>query len=193
MTFSKRSIILASRSTARRELLREAGFKIGLSFADIDESRLAGEAVEKYAIRIALAKAKKVALRRPTSFIIGVDTVISLGNKIFGKPSNKKIAKKTLLELSGKWHRVLSGTVLLDAKTGRTIKKTVISRVKFAKLTSGQIDWYIKTGEPLKAAGAYSIQSGGRQLVASVDGCFTNIVGISMPAITAMLKTLKAI
>lgn len=189
----KRKIILASRSPARFKLLKDLGLNIGRAFADIDESYFKGESINHHTLRLAAMKAEKIAAKNKKDIVIGVDTVIVFKNKIFGKPINKKDAEKTLRTLSGKWHEVHSGTVIIDAKSGKTIKKLVISRVRFAKLSKEMIDWYIRTGEPLKAAGAYSIQNKGSCLIEAVDGCLTNVIGISIPWILSMLKKLNAL
>lgn len=189
----KRKIILASRSKARRQILREAGFEIGVAFADVDESVLRGERVGRYTMRVALDKAAAVAKKRRDAVVIGVDTVISLGGMILGKPRDKKEAAKYLRALSGRWHRVYTGTVAVDSVSGKIAKKLVVSRVKFASLSAKQILWYISTGEPLRAAGAYSIQGKGRALIESVSGCLTNVIGISIPVVHGLLKKLKAI
>lgn len=193
MIQQKRKIVLASRSPARRKLLKDAGFKIGLAFADVDESQLKNEPVCRYAMRVALAKALKIAKKKRDAVIIAVDTIIAHDGHIFGKAKNHSDARKILKRLSGRWHEVYSGTIVLDAKTGKIIKKLIVSRVKFAKLLPSQINWYIKTGEPMKAAGAYSIQGKGRALIEAVDGCVTNVIGLSIPVITRMLKRVNAI
>jgi len=183
----KRDIILASRSPARYQILKEAGLSLKRAFADIDESFQKGEGVDQHALRLAVEKARKIALKKKDAIIITADTIIVLGKKILGKPKNKREAKKFLTSLSGKWHEVHTGTVVLDIRHNYIQKKLVKTRVKFVKLTPKIIDWYVSTGEPMRAAGAYSIQSKGRALVESVDGCFTNVIGISIPVIMRML------
>lgn len=182
-------IILASRSKARRRLLKKAGLRIKIAYADADESRRRSEPIGRYAMRVAIAKAKKVEHLHKGAIIIAADTAIAIDSHIFGKPKNNQEAEKFLKKLSGRWHKVYTGTVVIDAKTGRALKKLVISRVKFEKLSQSQIDWYIGTGEPLRAAGAYSIQGKGGKLIEKVEGCFTNVVGISVPIVMKMLKT----
>jgi len=211
----RRKIILASRSPARRQILIEAGLKLDVKFPDIDESRLLREPVSRYAVRVAHEKARKIAEEyschprrecgdpaspldsrlRGNDFpvVIGVDTIIALGNKIFGKPSNREEAKKFLRALSGRWHKVYSGTVVIDTIRNKTIKKLVVSKVRFTKLSEDMIDWYVSTGEPLRVAGAYAIQWKGMALIEAVNGCFTNVIGISIPVLMGMLKKLKAV
>lgn len=188
-----RKIVLASRSVARRALLRDAGLKIDLAFADIDESRLKGESIDHYALRVATEKSLAVSTRFKDAVIIAVDTVIVLGGKIYGKPASEIDAARTLKRLSGRWHEVHSGTVFLDTKTGKIVKRLVRTRVKFLRLTGRQIDWYVSTGEPLRAAGGYSIQDSGAALIEEVDGCYSNVVGVSVSLVMKILKRLKAI
>lgn len=188
-----RKIVLASRSPARFKILREADISITRAFPDINESRHRGENIRHLALRLAEDKAKKIAERKRDAIIIAVDTVISYRDHIFGKPRNKREAKRFLKALSGKTHRVYSGTVVMDAQSGKIIKKLVVTKVKFAKLSREIIEWYISTGEPFRAAGAYSIQNKGRALVESVDGCFTNVIGVSVPLVLKILRELRAI
>lgn len=191
MRTQRRKIILASRSTARRQILLEAGLNLDVKFADIDETRLPKEPVSKYSIRIALAKAQKIASGEDNAIVIGVDTVIALGDRIYGKPKNREEASKFLKALSGKWHKVYSGTVIIDTLRNKTFKKVIVSKVKFVKLTEREIDWYISTGEPMHAAGAYAIQGKGMALIESVDGCLSNVIGVSIHFVMGILEQLK--
>lgn len=194
----KRKVILASRSPARRAILADAGLKLGAYYSDIDETRLPRESVERHSLRLAYLKAIKCCnayygKKRGTPVVIGVDTVIFHAGKVLGKPRNKKEAFKFLSALSGKWHKVYTGVAVIDTRTLKALRKLVVSRVRFTKLTKAQISWYIRTGEPMRAAGAYSIQGKGRALIGSVDGCFTNVIGISIPAVLKMLKFFQAV
>lgn len=190
-----RQIVLASRSVARKKLLKKAGLRFNVAFADIDESRKRDERVGKYALRLAFEKAKKVeaGVGHDKPVIIAADTVIAIDSHILGKPRNEKEAVRFLKKLSGRWHKVYTGTAIIDTKAKRTLKKLVVSKVKFLKLSPAHIDWYIKTGEPFKAAGAYSIQGKGSKLIKAVDGCFDNVVGISIPLVLKLLTKLKVI
>lgn len=193
MSRKVQKLILASRSPARFQILKEAGLKLARAFADIDETPLPGESINHHALRLAVLKAKKISETEKNAIIIAADTIIVHGKRIFGRPKNKVEAKKMLSSLSGKWHEVHTGTVVVDSKTDKILKKLVITKVKFAKLSAKTIEWYIQTGEPFKAAGAYSIQNKGRALVEKVDGCFTNVIGISIPVVMKMLEKLKAV
>lgn len=178
--------------------MTDAGLRLGKFYSDIDESRLKNESAKRYAVRLAYLKALKCADtilkkggERPV--VIGVDTVIAYGRDILGKPKNRNEAARFLKTLSGKWHEVYTGVAVLDIKTGKALTKLMVSRVKFAKLSRRMIKWYISTGEPMKAAGAYSIQGKGRALIESVGGCFTNVIGISIPVVMKMLARLGAV
>jgi len=183
-------IILASRSPARFKLLKDEGFDVERDFPDVDEGRLPGEHVNDYAMRIALSKAKKVVLRHSEEkvVIVAVDTIIALGEDIYGKPETPERAREMLCRLSGEWHEVYSGTVVIDAKSGNIQKELVVTRVKFRTLTKEKICWYISTGEPLNAAGGYAIQSEGRKLIEEIDGCLTNVIGLSIATLQNLLN-----
>jgi septum formation protein len=189
----KRKIVLASRSKARKAILKDVGLKLEVAFPDVDEKRLPKEPIKKFLLRIATNKAKRVAKGHKSAVIIAVDTIIVNGRKIYGKPGNEETAREFLKELSGKWHKVLSGTVVFDSKTKKFYKKLIKTDVKFKKLTKRVIDWYVKTGEPINAAGAYAIQGKGMSLIAELRGCFTNVIGISIPWTLSILKKLNVI
>jgi septum formation protein len=189
----KRKIILASRSPARRHILLEAGLDIDVAYADVDEAVLPREPVARYVVRVADAKAKKVASKYKNAVVIGVDTVISLDGRIIGKPKDKNEARRFLRLLSGRWHKVYTGTVVTDSSTEKTLRSVVVSRVKFARLSGEMINWYVGTGEPMRAAGAYSIQGKGMALVESLNGCLTNVIGVSITVLAGLLKRLNAV
>ena len=193
MLKQRRKIILASRSKARLKLLRDLGLNVGVEYADIDESMKRGESVASHVKRLAVSKARKVSCGKSAPVVIGVDTVINFRGRILGKPKNKKEAAKFLRMLSGKWHEVYSGVAFIDTKSGKMISKVVVSRVKFSKLSKDAIEWYVATGEPTHAAGAYSIQGLGLLLTEEIDGCFSNIIGISTSLVLKVLKKFKAI
>jgi len=193
MLKQRRKIILASRSKARLKLLRDLGLCVDVEFADIDESKKSGESVASHVKRLAVTKARKIAAGKVKPVVIGVDTVIYFRGKVLGKPKDKKEAVRFLKMLSGKWHEVYSGVAFVDTKSGRVISKVVISRVKFANLSNDAIEWYVSTGEPTHAAGAYSIQGLGLLLTEKIDGCFSNIIGISTSLVLEVLKKFKVV
>ncbi len=181
------SIILASNSPRRKELLRQIGVDFKSDPADVDESILPGEGAEEYAIRVAQDKARVAAKRAGTGIIIAADTIVVLGTTVLGKPTDARDAERMLAMLSGKMHTVISGLVVMDARTGRTQKCVAVTKVWFRNLTNEEIVSYIATGEPLDKAGAYGIQERGALLVQKIEGCYFNVVGLPLSLLGEML------
>ena len=177
-------LILASASPRRVALLREAGFEFEQCPADIDESRLPNEAARQYVLRLAEAKAR--AVWREGTKSLGADTVVVLGSEVLGKPRDPSHARRMLRRLSRQPHAVLTGVAVFDGHSCRTLCER--TRVRFRSLMENEIDEYVATGEPLDKAGAYGIQGGAARFVDSVDGSFTNIVGLPLEAVEAMLR-----
>ena len=177
-------LILASASPRRVALLREAGFEFEQCPADIDESRLPGEAARHYVLRLAEAKAR--AVWREGTQSLGADTVVVLGSEVLGKPRDPAHARRMLRRLSRQPHAVLTGVAVFDGRSCRTLCES--TRVRFRSLMEHEIAEYVATGEPLDKAGAYGIQGGAARFVESVDGSYTNIVGLPLEAVGAMLR-----
>ena len=180
-------LILASSSPRRRELLEQIGVLFDVKVADVDETPLADESPEDYVQRLALAKARKVA-QGLTQPCLGSDTSVVLNGKIFGKPQSDGDAREMLQALSGQSHQVMSAVAMVQhTQDGeRSDVRLVSTKVTFKKLSSDQIDMYIATGEPADKAGAYGIQGKGALLVESIEGSYSNVVGLPLTE-TAML------
>lgn len=190
----KIDIVLASSSPRRRELLEREGVSFVVQSADVDESlesdllRQPEEAVKKLAERKAGAVVQQV-LGDPdyvgAAAIIGADTVVVLGDKIYGKPADEEDAHRILRELSGRTHEVITGVSvwLVSAPPSKEVSLgfrtfTETSRVTFKALSDEAIAEYVAGGEPMDKAGAYGIQGDGGALVDRIDGDFDNIVGL---------------
>ena len=184
-------VILASSSPRRAEVLRNAGIEFEVRPADIDETRHPGEPASGYVQRLALEKAR-AAVNSETSgdnFIaIGADTVVVNGGEILLKPNSPDDARRMLRQLSGAVHEVHTGlaVIRMPQKIERVIEE--VTSVHFAKLSDGEIDAYIATGEPFDKAGAYGIQSLGGRYVTSVEGCYFNVMGMPLARLWATLK-----
>jgi septum formation protein len=182
-----RPLIVATASPNRRAILADAGLKFETAVPQADESVRDDETPEQYVKRLALAKAHSISGFDPDSLVLSADTCIDIEGEILGKPRDESHAREMLKRLSGKWHEVWGGIALRDDKTGKIDVRGLCTKVKFSKLSDKMIDWYIATGEPMERAGSYAIQGKGRTLVESVDGCFTNVIGISIPTVFEML------
>ncbi len=183
----ERPLIVATASPNRRAILKDAGLTFGVAEPDVDESVRSGETPEEYVRRLASAKAQSIQDASADALILTADTCIDIEGDILGKPRDEDDARAMLKRLAGAWHEVWGGIALRDDSTGTIDVRSKVTRVKFMKLSEKLIDWYIATGEPFGRAGAYAIQGKGRTLVESVDGCFTNVIGISLPLVFEML------
>ena len=138
---------------------------------------------------MALAKARAVA-REVTepAFILGADTEVVLDGHLLGKPGDAADAGRMLKALRGRVHEVITGVALVEAPAGREETAAVTTRVKMAGYSDAEIEAYVATGEPLDKAGAYAVQGLGARLVARVDGCFTNVVGLPVTTTRRLLE-----
>jgi septum formation protein len=184
----KIDIILASNSPRRKDLLRQIGIIFTSNPTDIDERVLPGEKPEVYVQRVALDKALIAAKRAKAGIVIAADTIVVLDDTILGKPTDDQDAVRMLTMLSGGMHRVISGVVVMDAVTGRTLTRTSITQVWFRVLSDDEIRSYVATGEPRDKAGAYGIQEKGSLFVDRVEGCYFNVVGLPVSLLGEMLK-----
>ncbi len=181
-------LILASASPRRQQLLGQLGVPFTVVTADIDERPHPAEAPLPYVRRMAYTKAQHIAQRYPEAFVLGADTIVTLDTDILGKPRNPTHARHMLQRLSGRVHSVVTGLALLQHSTQRTLDDTVSTRVHFRVLTPDDLDTYLATDEPFDKAGAYAIQGGGEAFVTSVDGCYTNVVGLPVQRTALLLQ-----
>lgn len=177
-------LILASASPRRSALLLKAGIEFERCPADIDESRLSDEAPEQYVTRLARAKAR--AVWREGTRSLGADTVVVVGTDVLGKPRDPPEAERMLASLSGRAHRVLTGVALYDGATAETHCES--TEVRFRELAASEIASYVATGESLDKAGAYGIQSVGAGFVERIDGSYSNVVGLPIEVVMALLR-----
>lgn len=164
----------------------------GISF-DVEESGYVEDmklpvAPRKLVRHFALSKARAVAKRHANAIIIAADTVAVVGRTVVGKPGTTVRARAVLKKLSGRKNIAITGFTIIDAKTGRTISRVVETDVYFRKLTAQEINAYLKTGEPQKAGGGYTIQGAAAPLIKRVDGDFYNVVGLPLSALIEELK-----
>lgn len=180
-------LVLASASPRRRELLASLGLEFTVRPVDLDETPRPGEEPSRYVLRLAREKAR--ARAEPGELVLAADTVVVLDGELLGKPSGPEEARRMLGRIAGRRHTVFTGVALLErgGEAGgggdREATEVVASEVEIAPLTGEEIDWYVATGEPLDKAGSYAIQDRGALFVESVEGNYTNVVGLPLPAV----------
>jgi septum formation protein len=166
-------LILASRSPQRRAILEQLGVAFEARAPDVEE--VVSGPPHDVAVENAYRKASAVGSEGTP--VLGVDTVVALGARIYGKPLDVDEARATLRALSGRRHLVIGGVCLLRAD-GRPRTATATTVVEFRPLDETMLDWYAGTGEWRERAGAYAIQGLGAALVRSVEGDYFNVVGL---------------
>ena len=180
-------LILASNSPRRRDLLAQAGLKFSVIPSNIDEQKVALSDPEIYVRTLAESKARDISEMHPDSWIIGADTIVLIGQQILGKPDSEEAARDMLRLLSGKMHQVFTGYCICSKREDRLFTDTVKTDVYFKELSTPEIKWYIQTGEPFDKAGGYGIQGIGSFLVKSINGSYTNVVGLPVCEVVGFL------
>ena len=153
----------------------------------VDEDSVPVSAPETYVGVLAEAKAGEVSRRYPESWVIGADTIVLIDETILGKPKSPKDARRMLERLSGRTHQVLTGYAICCANRKRFFSETIRTDVRFKALSQVEIEWYIQTREPFDKAGAYAIQGMGTFLVKSINGSYTNVVGLPVCEVVEFL------
>jgi septum formation protein len=178
--------ILASASPRRLALLAQIGIvPARVEPADIDETPHKTELPEAYATRMAREKAKAVAARIPDMAVLAADTVVCCGRRILPKAEDEATAGKCLELLSGRKHRVITAVALI--KDGKLREKSVMTMVRFRRLLKEEIDGYIASGEWQGKAGGYAIQGLAAAFIPSINGSYSNVVGLPLAEVRAML------
>ena len=181
-----RSVVLASESPRRRELMNISGIPFYTQAAKIDETFNANLSIEEGVMDLALRKAMKVSETRPNEVVIGADTIVVIDNEILGKPKDVEDAYRMLRLLSNKTHRVITGVAIVNQDVKKTFYEE--TEVKFANLSEETIEWYIKSREYYDKAGGYAIQGKGMILVERINGDYFNVVGMPMHHLVEELK-----
>lgn len=189
----EKSLILASSSPRRQELLREIGIPFQVHAANINEDQIAGESPIDYALRLAREKAQAVAAQYPQSYVLGADTIVVLNGEVLGKPKDYADAARMLRLLSGRAHEVTTAVSLItpSAIAQGMLAETHASTTKvyFRAIAEAEIQQYVAGGEPMDKAGAYAIQGGASRWTDRIEGEFSNVVGLPLSLVTEMLKT----
>ncbi len=195
------TLVLASASPRRRELLTQAGFQFSVHPAHIPEDPLPGEDPIAYVTRLAREKAEAVyrelsgntstfggqeALSGQSLVVLGADTTVTLDGHILGKPEDAADAARMLRMLSGRTHRVITGVAVASAQ--RVEAAAEVSAVRFLTLSEEEIAEYIASDEPMDKAGAYAIQGHAARWIPRIEGCYFNVVGLPLALVGSMLE-----
>jgi septum formation protein len=184
------TIILASASPRRAELLRSAAIPFTVDVANIPEEPRPGERPREHAERLAREKAEVVAKRNPGTIVLGADTIVVVDEEILGKPRDAADAARMLRLLSGRAHEVITGVCFALLETGNWKLETGSERAKvyFDKLSSDDIQNYVATKEPMDKAGAYAIQGIASRWISKIEGDYANVVGLPVALVWKMLQ-----
>ncbi len=179
---------MASASPRRKELLEQIGVRFQVEPTEYEEETTSSSEPRVMARELSLGKAKAAARKHRKAIIIAADTLVVLGDRVFGKPHTNAQAREMLRALNGRTHSVITGFSILDTESGKVLSRSVETRVHMRKLTLKEIDAYVRTKEPLDKAGGYAIQGVGAVLVERIEGDFSNVVGLPLSALAESLK-----
>jgi septum formation protein len=185
---ARRTIFLASSSPRRLELLKQSGHSVIVVPADVEEVIPDYFTVGETTLFNAKQKASSIAIHRPTSLVLGVDTLVTIDRQILGKPRDLDEAFAMLTQLSGREHEVYSGVWLTERAREKSWGFIEVSRVRFRALSPKEIHQYLKRIQPLDKAGAYAAQDDKMSVIESIQGSITNVVGLPMEKLAEALE-----
>ena len=175
-------LLLASASPRRAEILRAVGWPFETLATDIDETLREGEKAVAAVERLALEKALTAIKRSASKLVLGADTAVVVDDLILGKPKDEQDAQRMLRLLSGRWHEVLTGVALISRRSEGANHRQLVAhertRVRFATLSAEEIDWYVRSREPMDKAGAYAVQNRAALFIEEIQGDYWNVVGL---------------
>ena len=181
------TIVLASASPRRAELLRAAGYDFRIDPVEIDESALPGELPEAHVRRLAREKALAASVRHPDSHVIGADTVVVVDGRILGKPRDDSDASAMLSALSGRGHCVYTGVAI--ARGSMVSDAIDVSHVTMSVMSPADIAAYVASGEPRDKAGAYAIQGRAARFIERLEGSYSGVMGLPLAVVHRLLSS----
>ncbi|MER5426572.1 Maf family protein [Streptosporangium roseum] len=183
-------IVLASASPARFALLRSAGLDPKVIVSGVDEDAVIADTPSDLCLALARAKAAVVARDLTSGLVIGCDSVLELDGRAYGKPSSAEEAVSRWQSMRGREGRLLTGHCVIDAAGGREAAEVGATVVRFGTPTDAEIAAYVATGEPLRVAGAFTLDGPGGWFVDGIEGDHGNVLGISLPLLRRLFATL---
>lgn len=181
--------VLASASPARLRLLRQVGLEPDVVVSGVDESTVTGPPAD-VALTLAVRKATAVAAAEPGALVLGCDSLLDLDGDALGKPDDAADAVRRWRRMRGRSGVLHTGHCLIDTASGRDTAAVASTTVHFAELSDEEIDAYVGTGEPLRVAGAFTVDGLGGAFVEGVDGDPHNVVGLSLPLLRRLFQEL---
>jgi septum formation protein len=183
-------VVLASASPARLAVLRAAGLDPQVIVSGVDEDRYSADSTAELVDVLAGAKAGAVAAGLDDGVVIGCDSMLDLDGRAYGKPADAAAAIGLWREMSGKSGTLFTGHCLIDAGSGQGAHAVAATTIRFGTPTDDEIAAYVATGEPLRMAGAFTIEGLGGWFVDSIDGDAANVIGISLPVLRQLFRSL---
>lgn len=189
---SRAFLVLASASPSRRQILRQAGIEPIVWASNFDEDQIKSDDPETLVTQLAKGKAETIAPRfqGQAALILGCDSVMVLNSGIYGKPETIPNALKMWEQMRGGKGELVTGHCLIDVKHNRTLVRARRSTIYFVNATDREIEEYIHTKEPLNCAGCFTLEGLGGLLIDRVEGCPSNVLGLSLPLLRQMLREL---
>jgi septum formation protein len=178
-------LVLASASARRREMLEAVGIPVEIDPSHADESFPDGTPAEEAVVMLATRKASDVAARHPGRAVLAADTMVRVDGLLLGKPADIDDARRMLGLLSGLWHDVLTGVVLVSG--GALLDRLTVTTVRLVDLTPAEIDRYVSGPEPYDKAGAYGIQAVAGWFIAEIRGSSSNVMGLPLDKVRELL------
>jgi septum formation protein len=184
--------ILASASPTRKNILENAGLKPIIKVSHFDEDAIQVSDPTSLVLTLAQCKAKAVAAEfaGQKALVIGCDSIMYLNGLIYGKPETKEVAIATWQKMRGNYCELYTGHCLIDTSNQRSVIRHGVTKVHFSEITDSEIDSYVDSGEPLCCAGCFTLEKLGGLLIDKIEGCHTNVLGLSLPILRQMLTEL---
>jgi septum formation protein len=196
----QKTIILASASPTRKGILENAGFQPLIRVSHFDEDAIQVSDPASLVLTLAQCKAKTVvdALTHETSLptsiqnslVIGCDSIMYLQGMIYGKPDSQEIAIATWQKMRGNYCELYTGHCLIDLSTQRQVMQHGVTKVYFSDATDAEIQSYVDSGEPMCCAGCFTLERLGGLLIDRIEGCHTNVLGLSLPILRQLVRDL---
>jgi septum formation protein len=182
--------VLASASPARRKLLQMVGIDPIVAVSYFDESTIQAEDTRHLVQTLAQCKAQTIAPQFDDSLILGCDSVLEVGGEVYGKPASVEEAIARWQKMRGNMGILYTGHALIDRRQEKNLTLCGITQVHFADLSDGEIIAYVNTGEPLQCAGCFALEGKGGVFIKKLEGCHSNVIGLSLPLLREMLEAL---